>query len=83
MTKDRLYILDTTLRDGQQTQGVQFSAEEKHQIAKALDQLGVDYIGRLAGSEPDGQCVFRPSAKDQSHLHRFRHDQTRRAFGGE
>ena len=33
MTKDRLYIYDTTLRDGQQTQGVQFSTAEKVKIA--------------------------------------------------
>jgi len=45
MAKERLYLFDTTLRDGAQTQGVQFSAKEKHQIAAVLDGLGVDYIG--------------------------------------
>jgi len=44
MTKERLYIFDTTLRDGAQTQGVDFSLEEKEKIALALDNLGVDYI---------------------------------------
>ena len=38
---ERLYIYDTTLRDGQQTQGVQFSTPEKHRIAAMLDELGV------------------------------------------
>ena len=44
MSKDRLYIFDTTLRDGAQTQGVDFSLEDKEKIALALDNLGVDYI---------------------------------------
>ena len=39
--KQRLYLYDTTLRDGQQTQDVQFSTEEKQQISLALDALGV------------------------------------------
>ena len=44
MPKERLYLFDTTLRDGQQTQGVQFSTAEKQQIATMLDDLGIDYI---------------------------------------
>ena len=44
MSKERLYIFDTTLRDGAQTQGVHFSLDEKTKIAGALDSLGVDYI---------------------------------------
>ena len=44
MSKERLYIFDTTLRDGAQTQGVDFSVEDKLKITKALDNLGVDYI---------------------------------------
>ena len=44
MSKERLYIFDTTLRDGAQTQGVDFSIEDKQKIAQALDDLGVDYI---------------------------------------
>ena len=56
---DRLYIYDTTLRDGQQTQGVQFSTPEKHQIAAMLDQLGVDYIeGGWPGANPTDSGFF-------------------------
>ena len=44
MTKERLYIFDTTLRDGAQTHGVDFNVDEKKIIANKLDLLGVDYI---------------------------------------
>ena len=40
MSKERLYIFDTTLRDGAQTQGVHFSLDEKTKIAHALDNFG-------------------------------------------
>mgnify|MGYP000238730976 CR=1 FL=1 len=41
MDRERLYLYDTTLRDGQQTQGVQFSTAEKLKIAAALDAPGL------------------------------------------
>jgi 2-isopropylmalate synthase len=44
MTKERLYLFDTTLRDGAQTTGVDFSVEEKRRIAGVLDDLGIDYV---------------------------------------
>ena len=51
MSKERLYIFDTTLRDGAQTQGVHFSIDEKTKIAHALDDLGVD-LSLIHISEP-------------------------------
>ncbi|MBL9051518.1 MAG: citramalate synthase [Tabrizicola sp.] len=64
MTRDRLFLFDTTLRDGQQTQGVQFSGPEKAQIARALDRLGVDYIeGGWPGANPtDSEFFAAPPA---------------------
>ncbi len=44
MSKERLYLFDTTLRDGAQTSGVDFSVDDKILIAKTLDEVGVDYI---------------------------------------
>ncbi|WP_373050673.1 citramalate synthase [Thalassovita aquimarina] len=59
MSGERLYIYDTTLRDGQQTQGVQFSTPEKQQIAAVLDELGVDYIeGGWPGANPTDSEFF-------------------------
>ena len=59
MTRERLYLYDTTLRDGQQTQGVQFSTAEKITIANALDTLGVDYIeGGWPGANPTDSAFF-------------------------
>ena len=59
MTRERLSLFDTTLRDGQQTHGVQFSAEDKTEIARALDELGVDYIeGGWPGANPTDNDFF-------------------------
>ena len=56
---ERLYIYDTTLRDGQQTQGVQFSLEDKRRIAAMLDGLGVDYVeGGWPGANPVDSAFF-------------------------
>ena len=44
MPKERLYLFDTTLRDGAQTNGVDFTLQDKLAIAAMLDDLGMDYI---------------------------------------
>ncbi|UWQ20298.1 citramalate synthase [Jannaschia sp. W003] len=55
----RIHLFDTTLRDGQQTQGVQFSAHEKREIARLLDALGVDHIeGGWPGANPTDSEFF-------------------------
>lgn len=64
MTRERLYLYDTTLRDGQQTQGVDFSAADKTRIAEALDGLGVDYIeGGWPGANPTDSDFFAAPPK--------------------
>ena len=53
MTKEKIFIFDTTLRDGAQTEGVDFSIEDKNKIAKVLSDIGVDYVeGGWPGANP-------------------------------
>ena len=53
MTKERIYLFDTTLRDGAQTSGVDFSVNEKIAVAELLERLGVDYVeGGYPGANP-------------------------------
>ena len=55
----RVYIFDTTLRDGAQTQGVDFGVGDKLAIAQALDRLGIDYIeGGWPGANPTDDAFF-------------------------
>ena len=72
MTREPLSIFDTTLRDGQQTQGVQFSTAEKVRIAEALDALGVDYIeGGWPGANPTDSEFFASPPKTRAKLTAF------------
>ena len=72
MSKERLCLFDTTLRDGQQTQGVQFSTSDKHQIATALDSLGIDYIeGGWPGANPTDSAFFDDAPNTRARLTAF------------
>ncbi|WP_206073727.1 citramalate synthase [Mesorhizobium sophorae] len=60
MTRERLYLFDTTLRDGQQTPGIDFSVEDKIAIAKLLDAFGLDYVeGGYPGANPTDTAFFQ------------------------
>jgi 2-isopropylmalate synthase len=59
MSRDRLYLFDTTLRDGAQTAGVEFSLEDKIAIARLIEELGVDYVeGGYPGANPVDTAFF-------------------------
>ncbi len=57
--RERLYLFDTTLRDGAQTTGVDFSIDDKVAIAEMLDELGIDYVeGGYPGANPLDTAFF-------------------------
>ena len=57
MSKEKIFIFDTTLRDGAQTEGVDFSLEDKKRIAKILSEIGIDY-GRRSGVHREPQLAM-------------------------
>ena len=62
--RERLYLYDTTLRDGAQTQGVDFSVEDKRLLATALDKIGVAYVeGGWPGANPTDTTFFAKAPK--------------------
>ncbi len=64
MSRERLYLFDTTLRDGAQTTGVDFKLADKRRIASVLDDLGVDYIegGYPGANQTDTEFFATPSS---------------------
>ena len=56
----RIYTYDSTLRDGEQCEGITFSLEDKLRIVERLDRLGIDYIeGGFPASNPKDIEFFR------------------------
>jgi 2-isopropylmalate synthase len=75
MSRERLYLFDTTLRDGAQTNGVDFTLHDKQIIAQMLDELGIDYVeGGYPGANPTDTEFFADKPKLDSAIHRVRHD---------
>jgi 2-isopropylmalate synthase len=62
--RERLTLFDTTLRDGAQTNGVDFTLADKLSIMRMLDELGIDYVeGGYPGANPtDTQLFGEPRA---------------------
>jgi 2-isopropylmalate synthase len=79
LSDKRIYLYDSTLRDGGQTQGVDFSAADKGAIAESLDRLGIDYVeGGWPGANPTDDAFFaRPPKLGFARLTAF--GMTRRA----
>src|SRR5215475_11235409 len=64
MTRERIYLFDTTLRDGAQTNGVDFTLADKLAIAGMLDKLGIDYVeGGYPGANPIDTELFERDRK--------------------
>jgi 2-isopropylmalate synthase len=64
MARERLYLFDTTLRDGAQTNGVDFTLNDKLAIAGLLDGLGIDYVeGGYPGANPTDTELFAQERK--------------------
>ena len=67
MARERIYLFDTTLRDGQQTPGVDFSLEDKLVVMGLLDEMGVDYIeGGYPGGNPTDTALFATERKTRA-----------------
>ena len=72
MARERLYLFDTTLRDGQQTPGIDFSVEDKIAIANMLDAFGLDYVeGGYPGANPTDTAFFSQKRTQRSRFVAF------------
>ena len=70
MARERFYLFDTTLRDGAQTNGVDFTLADKIAIARMLDSIGIDYVeGGYPGANPT-DTEFFASDRRNSHMRR-------------
>ncbi len=64
MKDKKVYIYDTTLRDGSQSEGISFTVKDKMRIAGKLDELGIDFIeGGWPGANPKDDEFFKEASK--------------------
>ena len=81
MTRERLYLFDTTLRDGQQSQGVDFSADDKAARSRAPSTASASTTSRAAGpapTRPTAPSSTTPPKLAHATPDRLRHDQAPR-----
>lgn len=69
MQEKKIFVYDSTLRDGTQGEGVSFSVDDKIKIVRALDRLGVDYIeaGNPGSNPKDSEFFHRAAGMKLSH----------------
>ncbi|MFD1331998.1 citramalate synthase [Methylopila musalis] len=72
MSRDRVHLFDTTLRDGAQTAGVDFTLHDKIVVARLLDRLGVDYVeGGYPGANPTDTEFFAERRTERARFTAF------------
>lgn len=72
MTREHISLFDTTLRDGQQTPGIDFSLDDKLAVMDLLDSLGLDYIeGGYPGANPTDTALFGEPRKTKAKFTAF------------
>ena len=60
--KDKVYIFDTTMRDGEQSPGASMSVEEKIQISRVFDDMGIDIIEAGFPITSPGEDIGKPAS---------------------
>ena len=64
MRSKKVFLYDTTLRDGAQAEDIAFSLEDKLRITRRLDEIGIHYIeGGWPGANPKDAAYFREAAR--------------------
>ena len=66
-----VHIFDTTLRDGEQSPGCSMNVQEKLQVARVLDELGVDVIEAGFPAASEGGPIEFPSGQSNAQLERI------------
>ena len=60
--KDKVFIFDTTMRDGEQSPGASMSVEEKIQISRVFDEMGIDIIEAGFPISSPGEAIGNPAS---------------------
>jgi len=83
MKREKVYLYDTTLREGAQAKGVSFTVQDKVKIARRLDEMGIDYIegGNPTSNPKDAEFFKQVRAEGFTHARLAAFGSTRRPGG--